>query len=136
MSKRPEETAAVIHDVMVKAGDVNVAHTFAKMVRNSDGGRILDDFSPVLLDKLSAQDEKMRREAAEQDRTEQAEIDRLDEPDRQLMATLALCGYRFNRGMFYWRCIAPDNTTVDSLQPELRALIRRAEFHREERSKQ
>lgn len=122
------EAAARIVDVMVRTGDVKVAREFAKQVMD---GSVKDQV-------LSA---NMRHAIAVEDGKRNVEpdvvaiaINKLAPGERELMATLALAGYRFHRGTFYWRCVSPDNMMVESLQPELLSCIIAARNHNEERT--
>jgi hypothetical protein len=130
-----ETPSQMLINIMVNTGDLKVAREFSKLAR-AEPAPGQEKLSAEMRDTLSEADEDKRRQRDAivcDDRTEQADINKLTDEQRQTMAALALAGYRFHRGMFYWRVISPDNKTVDSLQPDLQVAIGVAAQHNEER---
>jgi hypothetical protein len=120
-------TADDIHEIMVRTGDVRVANLFADEIRKVDAKPHL--VSDAMKHVLSETDQK---KAPPNDVVTDA-VAALTHEQREAMATLALAGYKFHRGTFYWRCLSPDNKTVDSLQVYLNSCIAAAMVHNEER---
>ncbi len=69
------------------------------------------------------------------DDIEQQDVAALLPDERELMATLALCGYRFHRGTLYWRVISPTNMTVWSLGVLQECIQRATDHHEKEQAK-
>jgi hypothetical protein len=70
--------------------------------------------------------------------TVEREIMALSPTMRTTMAALALKGYRFKRGKFYWNVVSAPYQgkveTVDSLEPDLRRAVAMAVNHMERRA--